>query len=93
MMIDLATIQSLELIQNLQDSKSKACLFGLMDRTNTSMGKRLLRSSILQPTTQIDILTARYDAVTEMTQKEEMFYQVRQGKVNGRCHCNQLKIM
>ena len=79
MMIDLSTIQSLELIQNLQNSKSKNCLFGLMNETLTPMGSRLLRSSILQPSTQVDILTSRYDAVEELATKEEMFTETRKG--------------
>ncbi|CAD6448141.1 ae5fde3d-2f42-4a80-ac1d-4d874715d9e8 [Sclerotinia trifoliorum] len=78
MMIDLATIQSLELIQNLQNAKSKDCLFGLMNETLTPMGSRLLRSNILQPSTQSSLLTARYDALTEFSENEDMFLQTRQ---------------
>ncbi|PQE12693.1 dna mismatch repair msh4 protein [Rutstroemia sp. NJR-2017a BBW] len=78
MMIDLATIQSLELIQNLQNAKSKDCLYGLMNQTLTPMGSRLLRSNILQPSTQPELLTLRYDALTEMSENEDMFLQTRQ---------------
>ncbi|KAE9381271.1 DNA mismatch repair protein-like protein MutS [Stipitochalara longipes BDJ] len=77
MMIDLSTIQSLELIQNTQNSKSKDCLFGVMNETLTPMGSRLLRSNILQPSTQKDVLNQRYDAVHEFTIKEDMFFQTR----------------
>jgi DNA mismatch repair protein MSH4 len=78
-MIDLSTIQSLELIQNLHNSRSKECLFGLMNETLTPMGSRLLRSSILQPSTQAEVLTQRYDAVEEISNREDMFFQIRQG--------------
>ncbi|APA06952.1 hypothetical protein sscle_02g017220 [Sclerotinia sclerotiorum 1980 UF-70] len=78
MMIDLATIQSLELIQNLQNAKSKDCLFGLMNETLTPMGSRLLRSNILQPSTQSNLLNARYDALAEFSENEDMFLQTRQ---------------
>lgn len=78
-MIDLSTIISLELIQNLQNAKSKDCLFGLLNETQTPMGSRLLRSNILQPSTDAEKLSARYDAVEELSTKEEMFYSVRQG--------------
>ncbi|OBT70038.1 hypothetical protein VE03_00464 [Pseudogymnoascus sp. 23342-1-I1] len=64
MMIDLSTIQSLELIQNITNVKSKDCLFGLLNETLTPMGSRMLRSNILQPSTQEDILKNRYEAVT-----------------------------
>lgn len=79
-MIDLSTIQSLELIQNLQNSKSKACLYGIMNQTLTPMGARLLRSNILQPSTQAEVLILRYDSVQELTEKEDMFFQLRQGQ-------------
>ncbi|KAF7877597.1 hypothetical protein EAF04_001269 [Stromatinia cepivora] len=78
MMIDLATIQSLELIQNLQNAKSKDCLFGLMNETLTPMGSRLLRSNILQPSTRSNLLAARYDALAEFSENEDMFLQTRQ---------------
>ncbi|KAI6715449.1 mutS domain V [Diplocarpon mali] len=78
MMIDLSTIQSLELIQNLHNSKSRACLYGVMNHTMTPMGARLLRSNILQPSTQADVLEQRYDAVGELSTKDDMFFQLRQ---------------
>ncbi|KAL3417891.1 MutS domain V [Phlyctema vagabunda] len=77
MMIDLSTIQSLELIQNLHNPKSKECLFGLMNQTLTRMGSRLLRSSIVQPSTQKEVLQKRYSSLEELTMKCEMFISVR----------------
>jgi DNA mismatch repair protein MSH4 len=80
MMVDLSTIRSLELIQNIQNAKSKDCLFGLLNETLTPMGARLLRSSILQPSTLESVLSLRYDALDELALKEEMFFATRQGK-------------
>ena len=82
MMIDLSTIHSMELIQNLQNAKSKDCLFGLLNHTLTPMGSRLLRSNILQPLTEEDVLGKRYDALEELTTKEEMFFATRQGLIH-----------
>lgn len=79
MTIDLSTIVSLELIQNLQNAKSKDSLFGLLNETLTPMGARLLRANILQPSTDKDQLSGRYDAVEDLSTKEEMFISVRQG--------------
>lgn len=78
MMIDLSTIRSLELVQNLHNTKSKDCLFGLLNETMTPMGGRLLRSNVLQPLTNPDTLNTRYDALEELSTKEEMFFAVRQ---------------
>lgn len=79
-MLDLSTIRSLELIQNLQNAKSRDCLFGLMNETLTLMGSRLLRSCILQPSTQSEVLEMRYEALEELSNKKDMFMQIRQGK-------------
>jgi DNA mismatch repair protein MSH4 len=78
-MIDLSTIRSLELIQNLQNAKSRDCLFGLLNGTMTPMGARLLRSNVLQPLTDAEVLNRRLDALDELTVKEDMFSAVRQG--------------
>jgi DNA mismatch repair protein MSH4 len=81
MLIDISTIQSLELIQNLYEAKSKYCLFGLLDETSTPMGTRMLRSNILQPSTQVEhTLNPRFDALDELTGKENMFFEIRTGK-------------
>ncbi|KAG9248419.1 DNA mismatch repair protein-like protein MutS [Calycina marina] len=78
MMIDLSTIRSLELIQNIQEAKSKNCLFGLMNETITPMGSRLLRSTILQPSTQPDVLKLRYESLDELTKNGDTYLQIRQ---------------
>lgn len=79
MMIDLSTTASLELIQNLQNPKSKDCLFGLLNETQTPMGARILRSNIMQPSTDRRMLEERYRALHELTTKEETFHNVRTG--------------
>lgn len=81
MMIDISTIHSLELIQNLQNAKSKHCLLGLLNETSTPMGNRMLRSNILQPSTQVEhTLNPRFDALDELTIKEHMFFEIKIGK-------------
>ncbi|EEU40048.1 uncharacterized protein NECHADRAFT_90667 [Fusarium vanettenii 77-13-4] len=78
MMIDISAIQSLEIMQNLRNPKSKDSLFGLMNHTTTPMGARMLRSSILQPPTRADLyITPRYEALDELTTNEEMFREIR----------------
>lgn len=84
MLIDLSSMQSLELIQNLQNVKSKDCLFGLLNQTLTPMGSRLLRCNILQPQTEKTVLEKRYAAVEELTSHERGFAAIRQGNLPGR---------
>ena len=80
MMIDVSTIHSLELVQNLHNPKSKDCLYGLLNETLTPMGSRILRNNVLQPLTDADVLTTRYAAVDDLTTKEEMFFATRAGQ-------------
>ena len=78
-MIDSQTSRSLELIQNLQNSKSKECLFGVLNQTLTPMGSRRLRINVLQPSTDKQLLENRYDALEELSSKEEIFFGIRKG--------------
>lgn len=78
MLIDASTIRSLELIQNLQNPKSRDCLYGILNETLTPMGGRLLRSNLLQPLTDRDTLQTRYDALEELSTREDTFDATRQ---------------
>ena len=79
MLIDLSTMTSLELMQNLQNQKSRHSLFGLLNETLTAMGGRFLRSNILQPSTDLVKIKDRYEALEEVTTKEDLFFGVRNG--------------
>lgn len=79
-MIDISVLQSLEIVQNIRNPKSKDCLFGILNQTLTPMGSRMLRSNILQPPTKYEtFIGPRYDAVEELTGEEEIFHSVRAG--------------
>ncbi|OHW91873.1 MutS domain V protein, partial [Colletotrichum incanum] len=74
MMIDLSAIMSLEILQNLRNPRSKDTLFGILKYTRTSVGSRVLRSNLLQPSTLKDsYLEPRYDALEELLTNHEMF--------------------
>lgn len=78
-MIDLSTMCTMELIQNLHNPKSRDCLFGLLNENQTTMGSRLLRNNVMQPLTNPETINLRYDSLEELTTKEEMFFGIRQG--------------
>ncbi|KAJ0336606.1 hypothetical protein KNSL1_013226 [Colletotrichum chrysophilum] len=78
MMIDVSTILSLEIIQNLRKPQSKDNLVGLLNQTKTPMGSRVLRSNLLQPSTLKEAyLDPRYEAVEELHKSVDMFVDVR----------------
>jgi len=64
--IDEATRRSLELTQTLRDGRRDGSLLGVIDRTVTSMGARLLGDWLANPLTDATAINNRLDAVTEL---------------------------
>ena len=63
MVLDQFTRRNLELVETIRHGKSQGSLLGILDRTVTAMGKRLLRKWLNQPLLEINRLGARLDAV------------------------------
>ena len=63
MVLDAATRRNLELLQTIREGRSDGALLGVLDRTLTPMGGRLLRRWISQPLLDMDKLAARQEAV------------------------------
>jgi len=64
--IDVATRRSLEITARLRDGAREGSLLGVMDRTVTSMGSRLLADWLANPLAEVDGINARLDAVAEL---------------------------
>ncbi|KAG0299673.1 MutS protein msh4 [Dissophora globulifera] len=77
MMLDRATAHNLELTINFSSHNDKETLFGIVNKTMTAMGARLLRSNLLQPLTDESTIITRLDCVQELSQEEEMFYALK----------------
>lgn len=69
MLLDSSTRRNLELIETLREKQKKGSLLGVLDRTRTAMGGRLLRKYIEQPLIDKDKITQRLDAVEEFCKK------------------------
>lgn len=67
MVLDRNTRRNLELTESLRAHTKRGSLLGLLDRTSTAMGGRLLRSWIEQPLTNRAAILRRLDAVEEFT--------------------------
>jgi DNA mismatch repair protein MSH4 len=79
-MIDVGAIESLEILQNIKGVKSD-CLLRTMRKMQTPMGLRMLRSTILQPSTVLnEVITPRLDAVQELTENQTLFDSCRKGE-------------
>ena len=66
MMLDQNTRRNLELTESLRGDRKKGTLLGLIDKTSTAMGGRLLRSWVEQPLLDPAEINARLDAVEEL---------------------------
>ncbi len=69
MELDLSARKNLELTETIRSKEKKGSLFGVLDQTKTSMGKRLLKSYIEQPLIKLNVITKRLDAVENLCEK------------------------
>ena len=67
MRLDVAARRNLELTETMRSREKRGTLFWVLDKAKTSMGRRLLRSSIEQPLLSVNAINRRLNAVTELT--------------------------
>jgi DNA mismatch repair protein MutS len=72
MVLDPFTRRNLELTETIRSRKTEGSLLGVLDRTVTAMGARLLRGWISQPLLDLGRLNARLDAVAALTGDEAL---------------------
>ncbi len=61
--LDESTVRNLELVANSLDGKARGSLLGVIDKTSTPMGGRLLKKWLLYPLVDISAIEMRLDAV------------------------------
>ncbi len=76
--IDAATRRSLEVTRTLRSGSREGSLLGVMDRTCTSMGSRLLADWIAAPLIDRLAIIARQDAVEELVDEASLRGEVRE---------------
>jgi DNA mismatch repair protein MutS len=76
--IDPATRRSLELVATLRDGKREGSLLGVLDRTVTCIGARLLADWLASPLTDVTAINARIDAVDELVTNPTVTSQLRE---------------
>ncbi len=76
--IDEATRRSLEITRTLRDGRREGSLLGVIDRTVTSMGARLLGDWLANPLTEVATIDARLDAVEELHAQPSLTAELRE---------------
>ncbi len=66
MQLDITAVRNLELCETMRTKSKNGSLLGVLDKTKTAMGKRLMRSFVLQPLCSIPEITLRQNAVEEL---------------------------
>lgn len=72
MEIDMSSRRNLELTETMRDKAKRGSLYGILDKTKTSMGTRRLKGWIDRPLINVDEINARLDAVGELTAKTQL---------------------
>jgi DNA mismatch repair protein MutS len=63
MVLDTIAVRNLEVLKNVKDQTARGSLISVIDKTQTSMGGRLLRKWILSPLLDIDQINQRLEKV------------------------------
>ncbi len=66
MIIDASTRRNLELTETMREKLKKGSLFGVLDKTKTAMGARLLKNYIEQPLIKKSEINERLDAIENL---------------------------
>ncbi len=66
MHLDRSTLRNLELLETIYDGDVKGSLLGVIGKTKTAMGGRLLRAWLREPLTDVTEIRKRLDAVEEL---------------------------
>ncbi|MBO5230165.1 MAG: DNA mismatch repair protein MutS [Clostridia bacterium] len=69
MRLDVSTLRNLEITETMRNREKRGSLLWVLDKTRTSMGKRMLRSWLEQPLLNIAKITKRHNAVSELVEK------------------------
>ncbi|VDM24478.1 unnamed protein product [Toxocara canis] len=88
--IDLTTMQNLEVIERPGiTAASSRSLYSVLNKCLTDGGVRLLRSNLLQPSTDAPVINARCDAVQDLIGDQPKLERLR-AIISGACDIQQL---
>lgn len=66
MLLDANSFRSLEILRSMRENSKRGTLFEILDKTRTSMGRRLLTSFLERPLLDLDQINERLDTVEEL---------------------------
>jgi len=81
MVLDQFTRRNLEITQTIRSGKTKGSLLGVIDKTKTAMGARLLRTWMNQPLLDLNRLNARLNAVESLSEDDILRLELQEALV------------
>ena len=78
LILDSMTLRNLEIVKNVRDDGENYSLISILDKTNTSMGSRLLRNWLLRPLIDPVLIRRRLSAVEKLKENNLSRYDLRQ---------------
>lgn len=78
MSLDKATIRNLEITETLYDKRTSGSLLGILNKTSTAMGARMLKHWLREPLNEEERINGRLDAVEEITENPVMMNDIRE---------------
>ncbi len=78
MRLDLTARRNLELLETMRNKEKRGSLLGVLDKTRTAMGKRLIRSWIEQPLLHPAQITRRQNAVAQLLHDTDLREELRE---------------
>lgn len=73
MSLDKATLRNLEITETLYDKRRQGSLLGILDKTHTAMGSRLMKKWLREPLNNKDEINRRLDAVETLYESPLLF--------------------
>jgi DNA mismatch repair protein MutS len=70
--LDSQTQRNLELVETLLEGSAEGSLFGVLDMTQTRMGKRRLRTWLLHPLLSVETIRERQDAIAALVTQSRL---------------------
>lgn len=78
MALDRSTLRNLEITETLYDKKINGSLLGVLDRTGTAMGSRLLKKWLREPLNNAEKINCRLDAIESIVNEPLVENNLRQ---------------
>lgn len=71
-MLDNSTKRNLEIISSISEGSREGTLVSILDKTETAMGARLLKSWITRPLKKLELINKRLECVNEFFEKKNL---------------------